>query len=1051
MMKMFRWVIPALITCCFAVVYMRTVCPAPFPGDSAQAIAKHHMVSQFPPTTSPLWGKIVRGIASDPSQIVAKTNGISIVFGAFICGLIALLVIRMNRTRSSEELRVKSGVEFARLFSGVIAALAFGLSLPGWIVSTRAYPVLLAVILVLISFLFFQTAFSRRKLIYFIPAWFCYGLATSEYVALLFAGPIVLLLTLYLTFEMKAGLNKALPILLFSAVAWLGGYAFSLLGASLLQNHPSASWMNIHSFGDAYWTYMFDQWATLRAAIPTTGWLLILLYSAVPALVVLLPKKVDQKSSIFMSALMHFSCTCIAVVLLLNLKSSLWQVFGLNPVVVIAYVVSACWIGYLAGYWFLVCCYRRPYASKSSIVLRKLGAGLAIIIPIALIAFSASKSYSIANGRSLAIVDQWSSEVIDGLQGRDKLLIAGSFDSVLQLAAKQKGVKLDVLNPRLTHHEVYRNYLRSIFESPRLKSLCNVGIYPVLDEWIRTDDSALTKLAALNDPDIWIRAGKIPVPSAIVYLGSTTSEEVDPVALFEKEQAYWSNHPDSGFKELVASAPSLRNFCYEYSRQLGRSANNTGTLLEDLERPDLAHKAYNQSRFLDPNNLSALMNLVNLSSSGQRFEGSDLVGEELESKLKDPLNRYRLRSLAYFYGYIRDPFYFIRRGYSWAASGRPDLVLGQLKRAEALAPGKENIQQSLADLYFQTGDYESSEETCQQLLAKDPKNMRALRGMTRICLSKNQFQQAGEYLERMKREIENKSIPLPEEIVLQLSQGNEDEALELARQRAKKVKQPSAYGLQCLLAAKADDQEQFESASYALLKHPASQPSDALMLVRAHVIRKEFKEADLVLQNFLKKFSIHEQLLTERLRMDEYFGRKGQAELRVKKLLAVNPQSGYGNLIYGKLLYGENNVLEAESAWRVSLKAARSYRALNNLSYLLYERGQVDQALPLIEEALSISPDDSGSLDTYGAILLAKDRLPEAEAALLKALAGRPNSTSTLLSLLELKLKEGNVDVAKQFEKNIISSRSQLSPKQQLLFQKLQRQLSGNAQGPQQP
>lgn len=97
----------------------------------------------------------------------------------------------------------------------------------------------------------------------------------------------------------------------------------------------------------------------------------------------------------------------------------------------------------------------------------------------------------------------------------------------------------------------------------------------------------------------------------------------------------------------------------------------------------------------------------------------------------------------------------------------------------------------------------------------------------------------------------------------------------------------------------------------------------------------------------------------------------------------------------GAKLWSARREDEAVAVMRATIEAfPDDIETLNNLAYILNEKGKTDEALPLAETAANAAPNSPEILDTLGAIYLSANRVPDALKALEKAslLATEPNT-----------------------------------------------------------
>jgi tetratricopeptide (TPR) repeat protein len=125
----------------------------------------------------------------------------------------------------------------------------------------------------------------------------------------------------------------------------------------------------------------------------------------------------------------------------------------------------------------------------------------------------------------------------------------------------------------------------------------------------------------------------------------------------------------------------------------------------------------------------------------------------------------------------------------------------------------------------------------------------------------------------------------------------------------------------------------------------------------------------------------------------------------------------------GLALEGLNEPDKAIAAYRQAIAwqsgvTQKSAQPMLNLGILLSDQGHLDDALPLLLEAETISPDDSKIQASLGKLYLRQGNLASAQAQLEKAAAVDPFSASIHFQLGQVYRKEGKTDMArKEFER----------------------------------
>ena len=140
----------------------------------------------------------------------------------------------------------------------------------------------------------------------------------------------------------------------------------------------------------------------------------------------------------------------------------------------------------------------------------------------------------------------------------------------------------------------------------------------------------------------------------------------------------------------------------------------------------------------------------------------------------------------------------------------------------------------------------------------------------------------------------------------------------------------------------------------------------------------------------------------------------------LSKQVAQNAASAETLMILGGLYYQQDRREQAEAYWVKVVEAQpNAVTALNNLALLQIEREDPKPAkgLEYIERAFALDPNNVEVCDSYGQILLALDRTPEAIAMLERALRQKNDRPNTRKMLVEAYNKLGNKRISAAYEK----------------------------------
>ena len=119
------------------------------------------------------------------------------------------------------------------------------------------------------------------------------------------------------------------------------------------------------------------------------------------------------------------------------------------------------------------------------------------------------------------------------------------------------------------------------------------------------------------------------------------------------------------------------------------------------------------------------------------------------------------------------------------------------------------------------------------------------------------------------------------------------------------------------------------------------------------------------------------------------------AVLVVMGVASLN-KSVVGNEIRGTTSMAQKNYVQAEKEFRAAYKKNKNDpEILNNLAWALYKNGKSEEAIPLAEKAVQLSP-SSHIIDTLGHAYLGVKRYDQAEKQFRRVLDTAPTEGSTL-------------------------------------------------------
>lgn len=143
-----------------------------------------------------------------------------------------------------------------------------------------------------------------------------------------------------------------------------------------------------------------------------------------------------------------------------------------------------------------------------------------------------------------------------------------------------------------------------------------------------------------------------------------------------------------------------------------------------------------------------------------------------------------------------------------------------------------------------------------------------------------------------------------------------------------------------------------------------------------------------------------------------------QAQACYEQALKLHPQDVNAENNLGLTYEAVYKLDDAIAAYRTAIEWQRnsphpSEQPYLNLATVLLNQNKVDQALSLLQKAISISPNDATVLGQLARANLLQNRLPDAESELRHALQSKPNDSSLHYQLGRVLQKENKLEEAK--------------------------------------
>ncbi len=1019
-------------------VYLFTLSRGVFPGPSAGVVVQQLGLMPRMNPDQPIWQVVVHAVSRLPfGNLPLRLNFFSALCSFLTVWLvydvtarIVMNVIVLCRKNEAHSL-------LAARLAGVAASLFLAFSVPFWVAATRAGSEAFDLLLLLAMTRLWLSALGSERSWPSLVFAFLLGVGVTEFATLILLAPLFIVSLLYGLWRREVLSIGAAVQLLLAALAGASVYVFA---AWQFTGSPGYELREYSSMWEVLLFMWRSQYYMLTQSLPKVGWLVILVLTVAPwATALLVARKALNEEKDWSFYFLHLIMVACTVVVALRLPFVRWPLYLVTPL-----LLAAVLFGYLVAYWFLVPAVWWPEDDRPVVQWLRRWFGAFLVLPaFGLLAVVPFRNLPVADGRPALYLTRLANAIVDGLPENGCLATDGTLDTQLFVAARERGRTINFVDPSAGNNRVYVKLISEKLDNPRLRNQAQISLIQMLQTWIADEPDAEAKLALMTLPDLWIGGGKIPLADCFWYRGVARHADVNIAETLTRHRAFWGELIPNLRAFQATAGPELTPFANYLVRRAGSVANNLGVFLEDAGRPAEALEVYNKAREIDPENVSALLNLMGMAERNQAGDQKDRIAAEMKV-FSERKQEYEIWGLSQAYGYVRHPDAFLQLGWTWAVSGRAGLAVSGLERALALASDKNrgDIQETLADVYLSQSEDEKSQAMYETVLQREPGNYRAQMGLARLALRAGDFARAKERYAQARASGAPQTLLALETGAMQIMAGNDAEARVVLEELVKN--EPTLTRAWALLASvrlRLGDESGFDDCIQRLKSAKDGQELVALLRADAAWKSRDYVAARRYFEDVLKRQPANRKVLERLLRMDMVQAREKEIREHARSLLQVDPQSAMGFYALGSVQLNAGELALAETSLRQSLAYQKSPEALNDLAWALFKQDKFEEAEQRAREVVALEPRLATAWDTLGVVLLKKGALAEAQPALEKCLSLNPNDLQAHLHLAELHVAAKNVERAREMTNMLEGKRTYLPPEDQATLAALVRRL----------
>lgn len=1052
------WLFAPVAGVCSLGIYLLSFSTGSYPGYSGDFVAKAAGLTPPSGAAHPIFSLLTRQVAAwDVLPLTVRLNLLSVLCGALCAALLCYLVAKLILFAASEDgggraynaliemdiavpvLQPEVEVYNRRIFKiavigGLCAAFLLTFLAPTWSAATRLECGSFHLLLVLVALTLCPLKESKAKVGRLALIVFLCVLGVFDTAAFLLVVPFFVY-QVFSRFWQTSQRRVLVKVLLLAGAAGLALSVYAYWRNTdplLLANKSARSVFAFLARGVVY-----HHWDELRALFPRSGWLLLILQTVVPASVLLFGQELLFKQRQARTLAAMFLVTLIGLPTLWTLPFApfrIFQVSGHLPVFGAALVAAAVALVGAAGLVFLEpedFLHDAELLNKSDskrqrrLAWMKTITGVFLGIFLLMVLLVPQLSFRVVDTRRGAFADTFAREILAAMNGRTWLVSNGYLDNHLLVQAHMLKQPLVLVTLRRVETQLSKEPLvRQIAENPifaghnlqRLQNALSLGTVRFLMEWFTTDEDAGRNVMVFATPDLWTACGYKAVPEGFAFGGVKPGKVPEFSGLIERNERFVARLLPL-FDKSNAQVPFLAMLHEMLLMKAGLAANELGVMLDDANEHEAAYQAYARASQIDSDNISAAINIFALADSQKLHPESH---GSLKKKVRSVIagRKYQtsmLTGILQNYGTVRQQAFYRQQSVLWMTQGMDSVAVEKNRKALALSQqtGAAALVEN-ASFYFQSGDSAKAEDCYVSALELDPSNKEALAGMSMLMTMKRDAKVAEKWLLRALAAGVDKDTVLYQTIKLALLKGDIAGALKQLKEATEKF--PLDYRYWYLRADLLLQQGDRQSVEFQLLPGMQAALKDpkhfVILAVRGFLLRakgpKFYREARQTLFRALAANASLPEVWNAIFEIDIALGDITFMEADARQRLLTEPDHALANYLMGAALIRRNALREAEDFFRRSIENTPTVLAFNDLAECLRLQQKLVEAETFARRALVIEPNLLPAMDTLAGVLCDAGKHEEASQWALKTLAKRPDRPAFQLTLLRIRVKQGD-------------------------------------------
>ena len=348
----------------------------------------------------------------------------------------------------------------------------------------------------------------------------------------------------------------------------------------------------------------------------------------------------------------------------------------------------------------------------------------------------------------------------------------------------------------------------------------------------------------------------------------------------------------------------------------------------------------------------------------------------------------------------------------------------QFKKLTELEPGTADNHLRLAELYRRLGQFDEAQKSLEEAKQLEPGSLEVLYNQALLFEDQNRYDDAVKVLNDAiagtKKQTSATANPsalaiLYDELGRTYRKEENYAAAIQTYEEMGKLGPESEKRAQMLLIETYRDNRDIDHAIAEDKQAIASSPNDqslTVMLAMLYGEKPDTVQATQILRGLLHGNSSDQEIYLDIARVDQRGKKYSDAEQSAQKAEGIAQDQSdkqAAKFMLGAIYSSEKKFDLAEAEFRKLIDAnPNDASALNFLGYMLADRGiRLDEAVSLIQRAVSQEPANSAYLDSMGWAYYKQNKLAEAQDYLQKAVGGDEHDPTILSHLGDVYLKLG--------------------------------------------